>query len=83
MAIQFNTTTMKRLPISAVLAVFFGWLLWSVSVRQAALFAVGILVFNEPFSLSLVAGVALIAASVVLVMLGKQVTEFLQRFRHA
>ena len=45
--------------------------------------AVGILVFNEPFSLSLVAGVALIAASVVLVMLGKQVTEFLQRFRHA
>ena len=33
---------MKRLPISAVLAVFFGWLLWSVSVRQAALFAVGI-----------------------------------------
>ena len=45
--------------------------------------AVGILVFNEPFSLSLVAGVLLIAASVVLVMLGKQVTEFLQRFRHA
>lgn len=45
--------------------------------------AVGILVFNEPFSLSLVAGVALIAASVVLVMLGKQVTEFLQLFRHA
>ena len=45
--------------------------------------AVGILVFNEPFSLSLVAGVALIAASVVLVMLGKQITEFLQRFRHA
>ena len=34
--------TMKRLPITALLAVFFGWLLWSVSVRQAALFAVGI-----------------------------------------
>jgi hypothetical protein len=33
---------MKRLPITALLAVFFGWLLWSVSVRQAALFAVGI-----------------------------------------
>ena len=32
---------MKRLPITALLAVFFGWLLWSVSVRQAALFAVG------------------------------------------
>ena len=44
---------------------------------------VGILVFNEPFSLSLVAGVVLIAASVVLVMLGRQITEFLQRFRHA
>ena len=40
--------------------------------------AVGILVFHEPFSLSLVAGVALIAASVVLVMLGKQITAFLQ-----
>ena len=33
---------MKRLPITALLALFFGWLLWSVSVRQAALFAVGI-----------------------------------------
>ena len=33
---------MKRLPITALLAIFFGWLLWSVSVRQAALFAVGI-----------------------------------------
>ncbi|QXZ08554.1 YeeE/YedE family protein [Comamonas sp. Y33R10-2] len=33
---------MKRLPITALLVVFFGWLLWSVSVRQAALFAVGI-----------------------------------------
>ena len=33
---------MKRLPITAVLAVFFGWLLWSVSVRQAALFLIGI-----------------------------------------
>lgn len=32
---------MKRLPITALLALFFGWLLWSVSVRQAALFAVG------------------------------------------
>ena len=44
---------------------------------------VGILVFNEPFSLSLVTGVALIAASVVLVMLGRQITDFFQRFRHA
>jgi len=33
---------MKRLPLAAILAVFFGWLLWSVSVRQAALFAVGL-----------------------------------------
>ena len=33
---------MKRLPITVLLAVFFGWLLWSVSVRQAALFGVGI-----------------------------------------
>jgi uncharacterized membrane protein YedE/YeeE len=33
---------MKRLPITAALAVFFGWLLWSVSVRQAALFLIGI-----------------------------------------
>ena len=44
---------------------------------------VGILVFSEPFSLSLVVGVALIAASVVLVMLGKQITAFLQRQRQA
>ncbi len=33
---------MKRLPLAIIMAVFFGWLLWSVSVRQAALFAVGI-----------------------------------------
>ena len=33
---------MKRLPLAAVLAVFTGWLLWSVSTRQAALFAVGL-----------------------------------------
>ena len=33
---------MKRLPLAAILAVFFGWLLWSVSVRQAALFSVGL-----------------------------------------
>ena len=33
---------MKRFPLAVVMAVFFGWLLWSVSVRQAALFAVGI-----------------------------------------
>ncbi len=33
---------MKRLPLAILMAVFFGWLLWSVSVRQAALFAVGI-----------------------------------------
>ena len=43
---------------------------------------VGILVFSEPFSLSLAAGVALIALSVVLVMLGKRITAFL-RPRHA
>ena len=33
---------MKRLPLAALLAAFFVWLLWSVSVRQAALFAIGI-----------------------------------------
>ncbi|MGD9774062.1 YeeE/YedE thiosulfate transporter family protein [Diaphorobacter sp.] len=33
---------MKRIPLAALLAVFFGWLLWTVSVRQAALFAVGL-----------------------------------------
>ena len=33
---------MKRLPLAVVLAVFFGWLLWSVSVRQAALFVIGL-----------------------------------------
>lgn len=33
---------MKRRPLAAVLAVFFAWLLWTVSVRQAALFAVGL-----------------------------------------
>lgn len=33
---------MKRLPLAVLMAIFFGWLLWSVSVRQAALFAVGI-----------------------------------------
>lgn len=33
---------MKRLPLALVMAAFFGWLLWSVSLRQAALFAVGI-----------------------------------------
>ena len=33
---------MKRLPLAVVMAVFLVWLLWSVSVRQAALFAVGV-----------------------------------------
>lgn len=33
---------MKRLPLSILMAAFFGWLLWSVSLRQAALFLVGI-----------------------------------------
>lgn len=32
----------KRLPLAVLFAVFFGWLLWSVSVRQAALFAIGL-----------------------------------------
>ena len=31
----------KRLPLSVLIVAFCGWLLWSVSVRQAALFAVG------------------------------------------
>ena len=33
---------MKRLPLAIVMAAFFGWLLWSVSLRQSALFLVGI-----------------------------------------
>ncbi|MBQ0131901.1 MAG: YeeE/YedE family protein [Comamonas sp.] len=33
---------MKRLPLAIVMAVFFVWLLWSVSARQAGLFVVGI-----------------------------------------
>ena len=33
---------MKRLPLAVLMAAFFGWLLWTVSLRQAALFAVGI-----------------------------------------
>lgn len=41
-ATQQENPDMKRLPLAAILAVFFGWLLWSVSVRQAALFAVGL-----------------------------------------
>lgn len=40
---------------------------------------VGILVFNEPFSLSLVTGLALIAVSVVLVMLGGHIRHLLER----
>lgn len=33
---------MKRLPLAIIMAAFFGWLLWSVSARQAGLFLVGI-----------------------------------------
>ena len=33
---------MKRLPLAVLMALFLGWLLWTVSLRQAALFAVGI-----------------------------------------
>ncbi|QXL85477.1 YeeE/YedE family protein [Comamonas sp. NLF-1-9] len=33
---------MKRLPIVAMMAAFFAWMLWSVSMRQALLFLVGI-----------------------------------------
>lgn len=40
---------------------------------------VGILVFGEPFSPALAGGVALIAASVLLVMLGGQIRRFLHR----
>ncbi|QIL79558.1 YeeE/YedE family protein [Diaphorobacter sp. HDW4A] len=37
-----TTSGAKRLPLAIVFLVFFGWLLWTVSVRQAALFAVGL-----------------------------------------
>ena len=43
--------------------------------------AVGILVFGEPFSPSLAGGVALIAASVLLVMLGGRIQKYLRRAR--
>lgn len=43
--------------------------------------AVGILVFGEPFSPSLAGGVALIAASVLLVMLGGRIQDLLRRLR--
>lgn len=33
---------MKRLPLAVLMALFLVWLLWTVSLRQAALFAVGI-----------------------------------------
>lgn len=33
---------MKRLPLAALMAAFFAWLLWSVSMRQALLYVVGI-----------------------------------------
>lgn len=44
---------------------------------------VGILVFHEPFSMSLASGVALIAASVLLVMLGRQIAAYFHRHAHA
>ena len=34
--------TKNRLPLAIVFVLFFAWLLWTVSVRQAALFAVGL-----------------------------------------
>ena len=45
--------------------------------------SVGILVFGEPFSPSLAGGVALIAASVLLVMLGGRIRKFLRRAQRA
>ena len=33
---------MKRLPLAALMAAFFVFLLWSVAVRQALLFLIGI-----------------------------------------
>lgn len=32
----------RRLPLALIFLAFFGWLLWTISVRQAALFAVGL-----------------------------------------
>ena len=37
-----STNGSNRLPLALLFLVFFGWLLWSVSVRQAALFAIGL-----------------------------------------
>ncbi len=36
------STGKKRLPLAILFVLFFAWLLWTVSVRQAALFAVGL-----------------------------------------
>ncbi|QNP48521.1 YeeE/YedE family protein [Diaphorobacter aerolatus] len=32
----------RRLPLTLIFVLFFGWLLWTVSVRQAALFVIGL-----------------------------------------
>ncbi|MDD4702520.1 MAG: DMT family transporter [Desulfovibrio sp.] len=45
--------------------------------------AVGILVFNEPFSLPLIMGIVLIASSVVLVMLGGRIRQLVARRKAA
>ena len=37
-----STKGSNRLPLALLFLVFFGWLLWTVSVRQAALFAIGL-----------------------------------------
>ena len=37
-----STNGTNRLPLALLFLVFFGWLLWTVSVRQAALFAIGL-----------------------------------------
>lgn len=37
-----STKGSNRLPLALIFLVFFGWLLWTVSVRQAALFAIGL-----------------------------------------
>lgn len=44
---------------------------------------VGILVFNEPFSLPLVMGIALIGSSVVLIMLGEHIRQLMTKHKAA
>ena len=73
---------MKRLPLAIIMAMFFGWLLWSVSLRQAALFAVDE-AFEQPGQLLpiMISGTVTDASGRILS--GQTVTAFWHSVRHA